>query len=388
MGRKYPGVYERANGKWQWRIWHDGRSLSEGGFDTARKAHEARRKKLTEIESGSWVHPNDLSDEPLGDYLRSWLAQGMPTAEGVEWAVSTRGSYQTHIERYALTHDELMAIPLKKLRETHVRLWHADLLKDGKVGGGALSTSVVRNAHLAVKAAIDLAMQDELIARNPLDKAKPPRKERSTTARRHTWTDEQVVAFIKAMREDPLFEAFRLLFTTGMRRSEISGLQREYLDLEHGFLSVVKTLVVVRNEPVLREYPKSSSSRRRIDLDPVVIEGLRALQVRQAREGLAFGPEYYTEHEYVFRRPDGRPWHPNTYTRRLAKVAQKVGLPKITFHEGRHTAATLLLSKGVQTKIVTELLGHSRGQTTEDLYMHVTPTMTRQATSLLGALVH
>jgi integrase len=68
-------------------------------------------------------------------------------------------------------------------------------------------------------------------------------------------------------------------------------------------------------------------------------------------------------------------------------LLDRAGLPRIRFHDLRHTAATLLLGRGVHPKIVSEMLGHSQIAITLDLYSHVTPTMQRQATDAMEAVL-
>jgi integrase len=71
----------------------------------------------------------------------------------------------------------------------------------------------------------------------------------------------------------------------------------------------------------------------------------------------------------------GRPLNPDWISRRFKALAKEVGLPVIKFHAARHTAATLALQGGIETKIVSETLGHSTTRITEDLYQHVSVQM-------------
>jgi integrase len=66
---------------------------------------------------------------------------------------------------------------------------------------------------------------------------------------------------------------------------------------------------------------------------------------------------------------------------------ERAGLPRIRFHDLRHSAATLLLGMGVHPKIVSELLGHSNISITLDLCSHVTMTMQQQAATAIDMLL-
>jgi hypothetical protein len=68
-------------------------------------------------------------------------------------------------------------------------------------------------------------------------------------------------------------------------------------------------------------------------------------------------------------------------------LIRRAGLERIRFHDLRHTAATLMLSRGIHPKVVSEMMGHSQISTTLDLYSHVTPTMQREAAEAMEALV-
>ena len=77
----------------------------------------------------------------------------------------------------------------------------------------------------------------------------------------------------------------------------------------------------------------------------------------------------------------------NLLRRSFRPLLEKAGLPRIRFHDLRHTAATLMMGRGVHPKVVSEMLGHSQVSITLDLYSHVTPTMQREATEALDAVL-
>ena len=109
--------------------------------------------------------------------------------------------------------------------------------------------------------------------------------------------------------------------------------------------------------------------------------------MRQTKERLALGPAW-EDNDLVFANEVGRPIEVRNMIRRsFIPLLEKANLPQIRFHDLRHTAATLLLSEGVHPKVVAEMLGHARISTTIDLYSHVTPTMQREATEALDAVL-
>jgi integrase len=155
-----------------------------------------------------------------------------------------------------------------------------------------------------------------------------------------------------------------------MRRGEVLGLRWADLDLDGGWLSVRQTLIVVDTRPQLSQ-PKTARGSRRLALDPGTAV-LRAHHRLQAAERLAAGPNWANE-DLVFTRPDGRALHPEYVRRRFDRRMQRAGLPRIRFHDLRHTHATLALQAGVHPNVVSERLGHTTVAMTLDIYSHTIP---------------
>jgi integrase len=81
--------------------------------------------------------------------------------------------------------------------------------------------------------------------------------------------------------------------------------------------------------------------------------------------------------------------HPRNFLLRdFYPLLKHAGLPRMRFHDLRHSAATLLLELGIHPKVVSEMLGHSQIGITLDLYSHVTATMQQQAVTALDDLFH
>jgi integrase len=109
--------------------------------------------------------------------------------------------------------------------------------------------------------------------------------------------------------------------------------------------------------------------------------------VRQAEERLRVGPAW-DDLGLVFTNTIGRPLDGvHVLRRNLRPLLARAGLPPIRFHDLRHTAATLLLGKGVHPKVVAEVLGHAQVSITLDVYSHVLPDMQESAASAMEAAV-
>ena len=124
---------------------------------------------------------------------------------------------------------------------------------------------------------------------------------------------------------------------------------------------------------------KTRSSRRQVLLVGVAVEALRRHLANQREERRLLGP-VWEEQGLVFPNTVGRPLHSSNFLQRsFYPLLERAGLPRIRFHDLRHSAATLLLGLGIHPKIVSELLGHSQIGITLDLYSHVTATMQQEA---------
>ena len=127
--------------------------------------------------------------------------------------------------------------------------------------------------------------------------------------------------------------------------------------------------------------PKSGKGRS-VALGPTVVSVLRDHRRQQAEAQLLLGAEWQ-DRDLVFPNEFGDFLSTTTIGRALRRVIERAGLPRIRFHDLRHTAATIMLSNGTHPKIVSEMLGHSTIAITLDLYSHVTPNMQREAAAAM-----
>jgi integrase len=171
---------------------------------------------------------------------------------------------------------------------------------------------------------------------------------------------------------------FHLSLTTGMRRGELLGLKWQDIDLDACALSVRRTLSRDAAGGFSEGEPKTTAGRRRVTLPTSTADALRRHRKARLEYRLSVGP-VYTDHGYVFTNETGGHVHPNTLTRRFQQLVKVAGVPRIRFHDLRHTSATVLLAAGVHPKIVQERLGHSDIAMTLNRYSHVTADMQQVA---------
>ena len=228
-----------------------------------------------------------------------------------------------------------------------------------------------------------------LLGHNPCIGAQPPSESAARPPEMTTWSLEELHEFLDGTAGDRDHIGYVLAATCGLRRGEVCGLRWADLELSPRVgpphLQVRQQLVMVANTPTFST-PKTAASRRRVVLDPGTVELLNRHRLRQRTERLACGPAWQ-EHRLVLCRQDGSPVNPTDWSARFYKAIRRLGLPKIRFHDLRHTHATLALQAGIHPKIMSERLGHTSTAFTLDIYSHAVPTLQSEAALAVGQLV-
>ena len=346
-----------------------------------RKAAERElRRLLRAVDIGEHVDATRMT-------VRDWLARWLETVRQ-EVAPKSHERY-AEIVRNFLT-PALGNLPLQKLTPSHIQeaynRWATGGRRDGKEGG--LSPRTRRHVHRILSSALARAVEQHALARNPADalKRRLPKVERREMI---TLTLEQSARLLEAVGHSRIYWPVLIALSTGMRRGEILALRWRNVDLERGVVRVVETLEETKSG-IRFKAPKTEKTRA-IALPACSVEELRRLKREQAEALLALGIRQ-TADTLVCCREDGAPKQPLSLTYEFARfVSRTKDLPRVRFHDLRHTHATHLLANGVHPKIAQERLGHSTISTTLDLYSHVTDTIQSDAavrldTALRGAV--
>ena len=185
-----------------------------------------------------------------------------------------------------------------------------------------------------------------------------------------TLTAEQLQSFLREAKESGVYKMYYIELATGLRRGELLGLKWEDVDLEQGTLHIRRQVARINGE--LIEAPlKTKNSYRTISIGEDAV-GILKQQKEKCHS------------EYVFPSPTGGPISPDSVIQMLHRVLKRAGLPKVRFHDLRHTFATLALQNGVDIKTVSGMLGHYSAGFTLDTYTHVTTQAQRQAANTMG----
>ena len=309
----------------------------------------------------------DADNLKVGEYLERWLVDSVLD--------TVRPTTYERYEQIVRIHvrPALGSVKLKNLTPVHVRGLYREKLEEG------LSARTVRYIHVTLHKALKQAVQDGLIPRNATEAVKAPQVRREEM---RPLSGDQVKVLLEVARGDRLEALYVLAIHTGLRQSELLGLKWEDVDLESGTLRVRRTLVTAKGGPVLTA-PKTKGSRRSVKLTQGAVEALRSHLKHQLQEIDRAG-SLWRENGLMFASESGEPLDRRYLTScRYKALLKRAELPMIRFHDLRHTCATLLLSKNVNPKIVSEMLGHASIAITLDTYSHVLPNMRDQAAAAM-----
>jgi integrase len=341
---------------------------------TRKEVQDALVKLLADAQKGI---PLDPTRQTVGDYLTRWLED------------SVRGTVRpaTHENYgYALKHilPTIGSVPLVKLTPQHLQKLYREKQDAGL-------TRMVLLIHAVMHKALSQAEKWNLVPRNVAALVDPPK---IVSKEFHALSPEEAGRLLAAAVDDRLHALYALAISCGLRQGELLGLKWEDVDADKGTLTVRRQLQWVktkdgdneRQQPIFTE-PKSVKGRRTIYLPATAVSALRRHRVRQAEEKLRLG-EAWHEHGLVFTTTVGTPMNAASLRNRsFHALLDRAELPRVRFHDLRHTCATLLLGQGVHPKLVQEQLGHSQIAVTLDTYSHVTAPMMKDAASKMDAIL-
>lgn len=371
-GHHEGSIFQRKDGRWvglvdQGRV--DGKRKRRAYYGaTRREVAEQLKIALRAQQQGL---PLGGDGKTLGSFLAEWLEGQHSKIRPTTWRrYSELAGYATK---------RIGTIALEKLTPEDI-----ERLLEVRLKAGA-APATVRQLRAVLRRALGQAEKRRYVQRNVAALASPPRVERRQMT---ALTEDQANAFLECAKGDRLEALYAVALDTGMREGEILALKWAELDLERGTLQVRATLQAT---PDGYEFAptKTAKSRRQVTLTRAAIAALRRHKVRQAEERMAarVGGTEWEDLDLVFPNAVGRPINAsNLLHQRFHPLLKRAGLPRIRFHDLRHTYATIALGRGVPLKVVSDALGHSSIAITADTYMHVTPSMSRAAADAMDAV--
>jgi integrase len=366
-------IYRDEDGRWHGFV---SMGKKENGRRDRRHVSGAKRAdvvaKVRAIEAKRDAGVVDAAGRAptVGEWLDHWLDNIAARKVRARTLESYRSTVRLHL-RPGLGHHRL-----DRLQPEHLERLYAALADKG------LSPASILRAHRVLSRALRVASQRAKVARNVATLVDPPAVKRPQTALPLSAQEaRKVMAAAQAHRNAA---RWTVALAVGLRQSEVLGLRWADVDLEKGALSVRRGLHRVGGQGLVYEEPKADRSRRTVALPAQLVEALRAHRAAQLEERIAAGP-LWQDHDLVFAQPNGRPIERKSDWRSWKALLREADVRVVRLHDGRHTAATLLLSEGVHPRVVMEVLGHAQMRTTTDTYSHVMPALGRDAADRMGS---
>lgn len=267
---------------------------------------------------------------------------------------------------------------LSKLTTEDIQQFYNDLLANGRLRTvqratkPGLSNASVRGIHRMLHCALERAVKERLILRNPSDDCRIPKLEKREMK---TLVPEQIGSYLHAAEERGVLPIFYLALTGGLRKGELVALRWDDLEVENHTVSISKQ-AIMRGGKLQIVKPKTATSIRKISLPERTVELLLEEH------------EKHPENPYLFPSPKtGEMYHPDSVSNLHKKILRDAGLEPIRLHDLRHTFATLALQSGVDVKTVSTMLGHYDAGFTLSTYAHATERAQEEAAEKLGTLL-
>ena len=315
-------------------------------------------KVETEVREGGWIDPN-AGKVTFGDFHARWVA-----------ARSVSPVRMATEESQARTHllPRWNDVQLKRIKPLDVQAWIKNLTSpkfdlEGKPVPASAYT--VEGVLQQFRQVLDSAVLEGLIRTNPASTIKPPPRPRKRVTKADVLDVHELDALVRAI-PDRYKALVYLSGWLGWRWSEAMGLRNKHLDFENSCIYVGEEVAVqVKGRIQRRAGGKTAAATRTVPLPGPALSALRwhvdAPFTGDGPEGLVFVTE------------DGRTPDRSNFHRIYNKAIREAGLEGrgINLRQLRHTAASLMLSSGLDILDVQERLGHSRGSITLDTYGRV-----------------
>ena len=332
---------------------------------TRKKAERARDELILELERSGEACNSKLK---LAEFLEKFI-------DYKENVVLVEPSTIDHYRKQAkVINRYLGSLRLPEVTIPAVNDWMAQMMSEGYA-----PRSVTKPFGL-LRQAMNYAVAIDLIRKNPCEFCKPPKVTRKKLIVLDREERTRMLELARAAEPSPLALAVELALTTGMRRGEICGLR--WSDIGECEVTVNRAISLDCGK-VYEKEPKTEASRRTIPLTKRLYAVLRAIE--KDRQYVAGELDVPFGDPYVLGTPDpgSRPYHPTQLSRDFHAFCKMNGF-SLTFHDLRHTFATMMIAVGTDVRTVASYLGHSNVAMTLNTYAEVDPDAKRAAVGKIG----
>ncbi|WP_018759825.1 site-specific integrase [Paenibacillus terrigena] len=339
--------------------------IKKRGFRTKKEADAAMVKAKADLERGEFVKGKKIT---VAEYMNSWLDNKQ------DLNAVTRELYESYLRIHIIP--DLGHHPIDKLCSMDIQNFISLLRSKG------LAENTVKRIFSVINTALNQAFRMELVRRNVASVVSKPKGERRELK---VWDLETINRFLEATHDGSRYSiAMYLALMTGMRQGELLGLRWADIDFDNKTIHVQQSLA--RDGKTINHTLKSKKSIRSVAISTETVARLKEQRKLIVMEMVKEG-EDYQKNDLVICSSKGTPASTRSIMKVWNKFIERLELPRITFHDLRHTHASLLLQQGVHPKIVSERLGHSSVVITLDTYSHLLPNLQADAADGLDMLI-
>ena len=367
-------IHLRKDGRWEGRvvIGRNEKGLPKTKNVLARTRRECQEKLKALRDSINSAEPKQpKASMTFGAWLDHWYRSDCkPTI-----SPKTQTDYENRIYQHIIP--EIGQIPLVKLTSGDLQQFYIRLKQGGRLlqperYGPGLSDRMVKTCHVTCCTALDKAVSQGLLLKNPAAACKAPA---THPKEMQVLTQEEMQRLLIQAKENDCYELLLLELTTGLRRGELLALQWDDLDFQTGELYIQRQVQRIRGELTVTQ-PKTRSSSRSIILPPPILDILK--NCRQ-----------HTGSRWMFPSPrkEDSPRDPAAVRKKLSTILERAGCKHVRFHDLRHTFATNALEHGMDVKTLSAIIGHVSSATTLNVYAHVTDGMRQSAAAKIDRAI-
>lgn len=370
-------IRQRPDGRWEARYtYQDELGVTRRGSvygDTQRDCRKKLTATLKAVDDGTYRKEKRITVE---QWINEWI-----DTYGATWKPRTLEDYKRKTKRYIIP--AIGSVYLNALTQMQVQRF-INQLTAGKGEQKPLSAKSVKNLHGILHSALKQAVMAGVLTSNPADNTRLPKVKKPELK---PLMDDGIARFLQAIQGDRFERLYMVDLFTGLRQSELLGLQWDDVDLDAGLLNVHRQLQrTLSGEYIFLDETKNGKSRL-VPISPGIVSVLRAQKRQQAAWQLAAGEAWSNPHNLVFTDELGKYlMHPTVYKHFKAIVA-KLGMPEVRFHDLRHSCAIMALQAGCSVKAVQEQLGHYSSAFTMDVYAAVSNTMMEDSRQRMEGLL-
>lgn len=346
-----------------------------------RKAEKELAKFIAEVDNNSFIEPSKLT---LESFSNKWINE---YAEK-NLAPKTTFRYKQLLSRIipALGHLQLAKLKPIHFIEFYNNLQENGIRQDGKTGG--LSAQTIRHHHRFLHDILGTAVKWQLLSSNPLINVDPPKVKKVEA---DFYDEEEVQQLMyeldKLSEKDFKYKvAVILTLSSGLRLGELTGLNWNNINFDKNTINIMQSNQYLPGQGTFTKSTKNETSTRTIVIPKPVMDMLAKHNLNEKEKRLNCGSLWH-ETGFVFTQWDGKAMYPGTPSRWFSKFLKANSLRPITFHQLRHTSATLLINENVNIREVSKRLGHSNTSTTLNIYAHALKAADEDASNKLGGIM-